>query len=64
MFKNRLLDQAISSGKAEENHGCYIIYPAKFSNDLIFNALLRAMIPDFRLIRNTDGIKAIPRIKA
>ena len=60
---NKLLQDAISDGKAKEYYGSILIYPRKFMNSMVLDALLVTLKDDYEFYKIMDCIKAIPKIK-
>ena len=60
---NELLQDAINKGKAKEYYGSILIYPRKFMNSMVLDALLVTLKNDYEFYKIMDCIKAIPKIK-
>lgn len=60
---NKLLENAIKEGKAKEYYGSILIYPRKFMNSMMLDALLVTLKNDYEFYKIMDCIKAIPKLK-
>jgi hypothetical protein len=59
---NNLLQMAITNGQAKEYYGSYLIYPRKFMNSMVLDALLQSMNNDYNFYNIMGTIKAMPKI--
>ena len=59
---NKLLQYAISERKAKEYYGSILIYPKKFMNSMVLDALLVTLKDDYEFYKIMDCIKAMPKI--
>jgi hypothetical protein len=59
---NNLLQMAITNGQAKEYYGSYLIYPRKFMNSMVLDALLQFMNNDYNFYNIMGTIKAMPKI--
>ena len=59
---NRLLQNAIDQGRAKEYYGSILIYPRKFMNSMVLDALLATLKNDYELYKIMDCIKAVPKL--
>lgn len=57
---NKLLDMAIENNQSKEYYGCYIIYPRRFMNTMVLDALLASMNDTYNFYKIMDSIKAVP----
>lgn len=60
---NKLLQNAINEEKAKEYYGSILIYPRKFTNSMLLDALLVTLKNDYEFYKIMDCIKAMPKIK-
>ena len=60
---NKLLQDAIDKKKAKEYYGSILIYPKKFMNSMVLDALLVTLKDDYEFYKIMDCIKAMPKIK-
>ena len=58
---NDLLAMAIANGQAKEYYGSYLIYPHKFMNSMVLNALLQSMNTEYNFYNIMGTIKAMPK---
>lgn len=59
---NKLLKDAIKEGKAKEYYGSILIYPRRFMNSMVLDALLVTLKNDYEFYKIMDCIKAIPKL--
>ena len=58
---NNLLQNAINEGKAKNYYGSILIYPKKFMNSMVLDALLATLKNDYEFYKIMDCIKVIPK---
>jgi hypothetical protein len=56
-----LLQNAIENKQAKEFYGAYIIYPRRFSNMNVLDALLISLKTEYNFFKIMDSIKAIKK---
>ena len=59
---NELLQNAIKERKAKEYYGSILIYPRRFMNTMVLDALLTTLKNDYEFYKIMDCIKAIPKL--
>jgi len=52
---------AIDNGQVKEYYGSYLIYPHKFMNSMVLNALLQSMNTEYNFYNIMGTIKAMPK---
>ena len=57
-----LLQDAIKEGKAKKYYGSILIYPRKFMNSMVLDALLVTLKDDYEFYKIMDCIKAVPKL--
>lgn len=60
-MNNDLLAMAIANGQAKEYYGSYLIYPHKFMNSMVLDALLQSLNSTHNFINVMGTIKAMPK---
>lgn len=60
---NKLLQNAIKEGKAKKYYSSILIYPRRFMNSMVLEALLVTLKNDYEFYKIMDCIKAIPKLK-
>ena len=58
---NKLLQNAIDNKQAIEYYGSYLIYPRRFLNSMVFDALLVSLKNDYDFFNIMGTIKAMPK---
>ena len=58
---NKLLLMAIANGQAKEYYGSYLIYPRKFMNSMVLDALLQSLNSTHDFVNIMGTIKAMPK---
>jgi len=58
---NKLLLMAITNGQAKEYYGSYLIYPHKFMNSMVLEALLQSLNSTHNFYNIMGTIKAMPK---
>lgn len=56
---SKLLEQAISNNQAKEYYGAYLIYPRRFMNSSVLDALLAEVKDEYELYNIMGTIKAM-----
>ena len=64
MNTKTLLQMAIENNQAKEYYGSILIYPKKFMNDFVLNALLHNLKNEYEFINIMGTIKAMPKREA
>lgn len=59
--KEELIKLAIKNNQAKEYYGSYLIYPRRFMNSKVLNALLVSLNKDYTFCNIMGTIKAIPK---
>jgi hypothetical protein len=61
MTENKLLAMAIKNKQAKEYYGSYLIYPRRFTNSSVFDALLLSLQDTYNFYNIMGTIKAMPK---
>ena len=56
---NNLLQMAIDNNQAKEYYGSYLIYPKRFMNSMVLNALLISLNKEYKFFNIMGIIKAV-----
>lgn len=56
---SKLLQLAIENNQAKEYYGSFLIYPRRFMNSMVFDALLQELSKDFNFYNIMGTIKAM-----
>ena len=58
---NQLLQNAIDNKQAKEYYGSFLIYPKRFLNSMVLDALLVSLKNDYDFFNIMGTIKAMPK---
>jgi len=61
MEENKLLQMALDNEQARLYYGCVLIYPRRFMNSMVLDALLCSLKDTYDFHKIMDVIKAMPK---